>query len=149
MATTRIVLGASEEEGDRIAERFGLNPAERRAMRQHLHGPTPDGAPMLVSVDTSRGRFTQLVILTTGVQERWALTTVEQDRALRVQVMAKLPAAQARRALAKHFPGGSCVAELRARTERLELTRGMVIAEEDRRLLIQELADEVVAGAGS
>ena len=35
---------------------------------QHLHGPTPDGAPMLVSVDTSRGRFTQLVILTTGVQ---------------------------------------------------------------------------------
>ena len=146
MATTRIVLGASEEEGDRIAERFGLNPAERRAMRQHLHGPTPDGAPMLVSVDTSRGRFTQLVILTTGVQERWALTTVEQDRALRVQVMAKLPAAQARRALAKHFPGGSCVAELRARTERLELTRGMVIADEDRRLLIQELADEVIAG---
>ncbi len=34
-------------------------------------------------------------------------------------------------------------------TNRKVLTRGMVIAEEDRRLLIQELADEVVAGAGS
>jgi len=149
IATTRIVLGASEEEGDRIAERFGLNPAERHAMRQFLHGPAPDGAPMLLSVDTTRGRFTQLVYLTTGVEERWALTTVEQDRALRVQVMARLPAAAARRALARRFPGGSCVAALRERTERLERSRGTVIGDADHRLLIQELADEVVAGAAA
>jgi len=149
IATTRIVLGASEEEGDRIAARFGLNPAERSALRRYLHGPTPSGAPLLLSVDTTRGRFTQLVYLTTGLEERWALTTVEQDRALRVQVMARLPAPVARRALARRFPSGSCVTELRARTERLELTRGAVIADDDRQLLIQELAAEVVAGAAS
>ena len=147
-ASARIVLGASEEEGDRIAERFGLNPAEWQAMRRHLHGPTPDGAPLLLSADTARGRFTQLVYLTTGVQERWALTTVEQDRALRERVMGKLPARAARLALARRFPGGSCVAELRERTERLELERGKAVTGEDRALLIQELADEVVAGAG-
>jgi len=148
-ASARIVLGASEEEGDHIAARFGLNPAERQAMRQHLHGPTPDGAPLLLSVDTTRGRFTQRVYLTTGVQERWALTTVEQDRALRKLVMERLPAAAARRALARRFPSGSCVAELRARTERLELEQGRLVTGEDRQLLIQELADEVVAGAAA
>ena len=146
-ASTRIVLGASEEEGDHIAERFGLNPAERQAMRRHLHGPTPDGAPLLLSVDTTRGRFTQLVYLTTGVQERWALTTVAPDRALRQRVMARLPARAARLALARRFPGGSCVAELRDRTERLEAERGAVVADEDRQLLIQALADEVIADA--
>ena len=144
-----MILGASEEEGDHLAERFGLNPAERQAMRRHLHGPTPDGAPLLLSVDTTRGRFTQLVYLTTGVQERWALTTVEQDRALRQRVMERLPAAAARRALARRFPSGSCVAELRERTERLELERGRGVTGEDRQLLIQALADEVVAGAAS
>lgn len=148
-ASARVILGASEEEGDRLAERFGLNPAERQAMRRHLHGPTPDGAPLLLSVDTTRGRFTQLVYLTTGVQERWALTTVEQDRALRRRVMARLPAAAARRALSRRFPSGSCVAELRERTERLERERGRGATGEDRQLLIQALADEVVAGAAS
>ena len=148
-ASARIVLGASEAEGDHIAERFGLNPAERQAMRQHLHGPTPDGAPLLLSVDTTRGRFTQLVYLTTGVQERWALTTVEQDRALRQLVMARLPARAARLALARRFPGGSCVAELRARVERLELERGQLLAGADRALLIRALADEVIAGAAA
>lgn len=147
-ASARIVLGASEEEGDHLAKRFGLNPAERQAMRRYLHGPTPDGAPLLLSVDTTRGRFTQLVYLTTGVQERWALITVEQDRALRQRVMAKLPARAARLALARRFPDGSCVAELRARTERLELERGKVVTGADRQLLIQELADEVIVGAG-
>jgi intracellular multiplication protein IcmB len=144
-ASARVILGASEEEGDRIAERFGLNPAERQAMRRYLHGPTPDGAPMLLAVDTTRGRFAQLVYLTTGVQERWALTTVEQDRALRALVMERLPAAAARQALARRFPGGSCVAELRERTERLELERGQIVTGEDRQLLIQELAAEVMA----
>ncbi|MBK8751728.1 MAG: hypothetical protein IPL99_08785 [Candidatus Competibacteraceae bacterium] len=148
-ASARIILGASEEEGNHLAERFGLNPAERQAMRQHLHGPTPDGAPLLLSVDTTRGRFTQLVYLTTGVQERWALTTVEQDRALRQRVMERLPARAARRALARRFPSGSCVAELRDRTERLEGERGQVITGEDRQGLIQELADEVIAAAGA
>jgi intracellular multiplication protein IcmB len=148
-ASARIILGASEEEGNHLAERFGLNPAERQAMRQHLHGPTPDGAPLLLSVDTTRGRFTQLVYLTTGVQERWALTTVEQDRALRQRVMERLPARAARLALARRFPSGSCVAELRDRTERLEGERGQVITGEDRQGLIQELADEVIAAAGA
>ena len=143
-ASARIILGASEEEGDHIAERFGLTPAERQAMRLHLHGPTPDGAPLLLSVDTTRGRFTQLVYLTTGVQERWALTTVEQDRALRQRVMEKVPASAARLALARRFPSGSCVAELRERTERLELARGRVVTGDDRQLLIQDLAGEVV-----
>ena len=91
---TRVILGASPEESHHIAERFGLNPAEQQAMRLYLHGPTADGAPMLLSVDTRRGRFTQLVYLTTGVQERWALTTVEQDRALRQRVMTTAPGAR-------------------------------------------------------
>lgn len=146
-ASARIVLGASEEEGDRIAERFGLNPAERAAMRRHLHGPTPDGAPMLLSVDTSRGRFTQLVYLTTGAQERWALTTVREDSELRRRVMGRLPARAARLALARRFPSGSCAAELRERIERLELERNGAVTGGDRALLIAGLADEVIAGS--
>jgi hypothetical protein len=37
------------------------------------------------------------------------------------------------------------VAELRERTERLELERGQIVTGEDRQLLIQELAAEVMA----
>jgi hypothetical protein len=77
------------------------------------------------------------------------LTTVEQDRALRKLVMERLPAAAARLALARRFPSGSCVAELRERTERLELEQGRLVTGEDRQLLIQALADEVVAGAAA
>jgi intracellular multiplication protein IcmB len=150
IATVRVVLGASEREADDIAQYFGLSPADRQAMRRHLHGPTPAGAPMLLSVDTSDGRFTQMVYLTVGVEELWALTTVEQDRALRKEVIGRLAPALARRALARRFPQGSCVAELRARTEALELARGALIQERDRELLIQQLAEEVIdlAGAG-
>ena len=74
---------------------------------------------------------------------------VEQDRALRQRVMERLPARAARRALARRFPSGSCVAELRDLTERLEGERGQVITGEERQGLIQELADEVIAAAGA
>jgi hypothetical protein len=74
---------------------------------------------------------------------------VEQDRALRQLVMARLPARAARLALARRFPGGSCVAELRERVERLELERGQLLAGADRALLIRALADEVIAGAAA
>jgi len=144
-SSARLILGASVEEGQHIAERFGLNPAEQEVLRLHLHGPTPEGAPMLLSVDTRFGRFTQWVYLTTGVQERWALTTREQDRALRRLVMRELSAAEARRVLSTRFPSGSCVAELHQRIDRLAVQRGNLLAEDDQQLLIEELAAEVIA----
>lgn len=143
-SSARIILGASVEEGKHIAERFGLNAAEQEVLRLHLHGPTPEGAPMLLSVDTRFGRFTQWVYLTLGVQERWALTTREQDRALRRLVMDQLPAATARNALAQRFPTGSCVAELHQRIDRLAARKGNLLTRDDQQLLIQQLASEVI-----
>ena len=146
-ASARLILGASVEEAKHIAERFDLNVAEQQAMRRHLHGPTDEGAPMLLSVDTRYGRFTQLVYLTTGVQERWALTTREQDRALRALVMARVPATAARRALADRFPGGTCVGELHRRIDQVAARRGQRLTDDDQQLLIQDLAGEVIAAA--
>lgn len=143
-SSARLILGASVEEGKHIAERFGLNAAEQDILRLHLHGPTPEGAPLLLSVDTRHGRFTQWVYLTTGVQERWALTTKEQDRALRHLVMEKLPAIMARRALSHRFPTGSCVSELHQRIDQVAAQRGNVLSLEDQQLLIQQLAAEVI-----
>lgn len=146
-ASARLILGASVEEGKHIAERFGLNAAEQQAMRLYLHGPTPEGAPMLLSVDTRHGRFTQLVYLTTGTQERWALTTKEEDRALRQLVMARVPAAAARRALSQRYPTGSCVGELHRRIDRLANQRGTLLAPDEQQFLIQEMAEEVIGAA--
>lgn len=144
-ASTRLIFGAAHEEAEALAERFDLNAAERQILRRQLHGPTAEGAPLLLSVDTEQGRFTQLVYLTLGAEELWALTTKEQDRALRQLIMRAAPAPAARQLLARRFPEGSCVPELNERMERLALDRGGLLGDDERRLLIEALAAEILA----
>ncbi|MBL8260053.1 MAG: hypothetical protein JNM60_09625 [Candidatus Competibacteraceae bacterium] len=144
-ASTRMILGASEEEANALAERFSLSGAERQLIRRYLHGPTPEGTPLLLSVDTHQGRFTQLVYLSLGAEELWALSTKKEDRALRGLVMRHLPAPEARRRLVERFPEGSCVREYDARAARLATERGGLLGDDEQRLLIEQLASEIVA----
>jgi intracellular multiplication protein IcmB len=127
------------------AERFGLSDTARWVMRYRLTGPRPSGAPALLILGTTEGRYEQHLINTLGPIELWALNTSAEDVALRNKLYAKLGAARARRLLAMFFQGGSARPEIRrrvvARTEAGQGDAGSTSA------VMEEIANEIAAYA--
>lgn len=144
MSTSRFILGlATEASVKEAVATFGFTEGEQAVIRTRLHAPTADGAPFLFQFETKRGQFSQHLLATASAEELWALSTVNEDAAIRRRVRAKLDARDARRALAQRFPSGSAKEEL----ERLRLElqrRGQFSTEQEARLLDQ-LAEEVLA----
>ncbi|MDE0048308.1 MAG: hypothetical protein OXO52_00865, partial [Rhodospirillales bacterium] len=139
--------GGKAREEEALAELFSLSGTLSDAVRYRLTGPGKDGAPALLVASGQGGRFEQLLVNTPGPVELWALTTSPPDAALRRRLYARLPPADARRALARAFPEGSA----RGRIER-ELARvdapgtGRAASEE---AVLDRLADEVARAAGN
>lgn len=127
------------------AERFGLSDTARWFMRYRLTGPRPSGAPALLILGTTEGRYEQHLINTLGPIELWALNTSAEDVALRNKLYNKLGAARARRLLAMFFQGGSARQEIRrrvvARTESGSGDTGSTSA------VLEEIANEIAAYA--
>lgn len=138
-----ILKSETPETTARLQERFGLPEAAVTYLEQHCHGPTEDGANFLAIFQTKRGRYTQGLVNTLGSIEAWALSTTTEDRALRALLYDKLPPAEARRRLARKFPGGSAIREI----ERRRLSLGVVSDSEDKNIT-QALATELLAEAG-
>ena len=139
--------GGKAREEETLAELFSLSDTLSDAVRYRLTGPGRDGAPALLIASGQGGRFEQLLVNTPGPVELWALTTSPADAALRRRLYARLPPADARRALARAFPEGSA----RGRIER-ELARrdvpgtGRAASEE---AVLDRLAEEVARAAGN
>lgn len=123
------------------AERFGLSDTARWVMRYRLTGPRPSGAPVLLVLGTTEGRYEQHLINTLGPIELWALSTSAEDVELRTRLYNKIGAARARRLLAMFFQGGSARQEIRrrviSRTERGEIESGATS------VVIDEIAAEI------
>ena len=139
--------GGKAREAETLAGLFALNDTLCEAVRYRLTGPGRDGAPALLIAAGAGGRFEQLLVNTPGPVELWALTTSPADVALRRRLYARLPPADARRALARAFPEGTA----RHRIER-ELARydapgtGRAASEE---AVLDRLAEEVARSAGN
>jgi intracellular multiplication protein IcmB len=147
LATGVWICGAavSDRAIDETALRFGLTETERWVMRYRLTGPRPSGAPVLLLLSTTEGRYDQYIINTLGPIELWALSTSSEDVILRTYLYDNLGAANGRGTLAKFFPGG---------TARHEIRRRIVIRAERGELetsatgyVIEELGKELVAHA--
>jgi len=117
LATGVWVLGSaiSESAVENVRERFGLSETAREIIRYKLTGPKAQGAPVLFVLGTTEGRYEQFLYNTLGPIELWALSTSQEDVAIRNRLYAKLGAGLARKMLAAAFPGGSARNEIKRR----------------------------------
>jgi intracellular multiplication protein IcmB len=117
LATGVWVLGAAISDGavDATQKRFGLTDTARWVMRNKLTGPKAGGAPALLVLGTTDGRYEQHLINTLGPIELWAFSTSAEDVAIRSRLYSRVGAAQARKLLGVNFPGGSARSEIRRR----------------------------------
>ena len=125
VASTLLIFDApSETSAGMLAERLGLSDAEKHILRHRLNGPTEGGAPFFAFIRHKNGTARQLLYLTLGSPELWALSTTPEDTELRDSLAAALGAKEARRALSARFPGGSAKSEIENRAARQTELRG-------------------------
>jgi intracellular multiplication protein IcmB len=117
LATGVWVCGSaiSEQAVENVRERFGLSDTARSIVRYKLTGPKSSGAPVLLVLGTTDGRYEQHLINTLGPIELWALSTSAEDVAIRNRLYERLGAGRARQMLAANFPGGSARNEIKRR----------------------------------
>lgn len=147
LATGVWVLGAavSERSVDRVQERFGLSETAKYIIRHRLTGPKSTGAPALLLLGTTSGKYEQHLINTLGPLELWALSTSMEDVAIRTRLYDQIGASRARRLLAVNFPGGSARDEIRRRvTQRAEEGE---VATAATSAVIEEIVAELVEAA--
>ncbi len=117
LATGVWILGSAVSDAavENVKDRFGLSDTARDIMRYKLTGPKSYGAPALLVLGTTDGRYEQFLYNTLGPIELWALSTSSEDVALRKRLYDKLDARRARQVLAAAFPGGSARNEIKRR----------------------------------
>ncbi|MCK5374252.1 MAG: type IV secretion protein IcmB [Alphaproteobacteria bacterium] len=117
LATGVWILGTaiSDKAVQDVVDRFGLSNTARHVMRYKLTGPKATGAPALVVIGTTSGRYEQHIYNTLGPIELWAFSTSAEDVSIRNRLYSVLGAARARQMLALKFPGGSARNEIRRR----------------------------------
>lgn len=143
LATGVWVMGAaiSDQAVEDVTNRFGLSDTARNVIRYHLTGPKSSGAPCLLVLATTEGRFEQHLINTLGPIELWALSTSSEDVAIRRRLYDVLGASRARQILAANFPGGSARSEIKRRI----LMRGEDKGKESKKAVAQsEIIEEIV-----
>jgi len=141
LATGIWVLGTAISDGavDATQKRFGLSDTARWVIRHQLTGPKASGAPCLLVLGTTDGRYEQHLINTLGPIELWAFSTSAEDVLIRNRLYSRLGAAQARRVLAANFPGGSARSEIRRR-----VTMAMDKGGDSEQATIGAIVDQIV-----
>ena len=128
----------SDEMSERARRKFSISASALEELRVHGTGPTPAGASFLGVFRTKRGTIAQMLYLTTGPIELWALATTAEDRVVRQRLYGRFGPQRARQALARAHPSGSIMAELQRRLDASpegDLDRDEVLA-----TLVEEVA---------
>ncbi len=147
LATGVWILGTaiSDKAVQDVVNRFGLSNTARHVMRYKLTGPKAVGAPALVVIGSTSGRYEQHIYNTLGPIELWAFSTSAEDVSIRNRLYAILGAARARQMLAMKFPGGSARNEIRRRvlsqSEEGDSRQAMISA------VIEKIVNELVEGS--
>lgn len=130
-----------------LAETYHFTDAVTDALRK-LHGPVPgQGAPFVAVMKLKSGRYIQSLINDIGPIETWALSTTQDDSALRGLLYAALGPKRARQVLARRFPDGTATPLFETRKAELE-AGGMTIDQSARDTIIRRVADEIIRGFG-
>ena len=111
-------------------------------LRTKLNGPGPRGAPFLAILNLKDGAHEHLLYNTLGPMELWSFSTTAEDAMIRNRLYTKIGPQEARRRLAKRYPGGSAKSEIERRTARLA-EQGLV--QEEGSGVIDEIVNELAA----
>ena len=147
LATGVWVLGTaiSDQAVDNVKQRFGLSDTARNIIRYKLTGPKAGGAPFLLVLGTTEGRYEQHLLNTLGPIELWAFSTSSEDVAIRNRLYNQLGAGRARQMLAANFPGGSARSEIKRRVLALAEkgeTRAAAISQ-----VVEKIVEELVVAS--
>ncbi|MHC8441865.1 MAG: type IV secretion protein IcmB [Candidatus Eutrophobiaceae bacterium] len=141
LATTAFILGVGSQSLEKTVQVFHLPDAARAALR-NLGNPGRSGARLLAWFDTSAGRFTHQLVNTLSGEEVWAYSTTREDVSVRQALYARMPPAEARRALVQRYPAGTLKPEYERRRTLLE-EQGGYFKEQADEDLVRMLTDEV------
>lgn len=146
LATGVWVLGTAISDGavDATQKRFGLTETARWIIRHKLTGPKSSGAPALLVLGTTEGKYEQHLINTLGPIELWAFSTTAEDAAIRNKLYSRIGAQQARRLLAANFPGGSARNEIKRRIAMQSEKQGETGDVVSLSAVIDQIVDEMV-----
>lgn len=98
-----------------LEEKFGLNPTEKSALANQVHGPRAEGVTFMARFETTNGSYSSLLSLTVGAMEMWALNTTVESVAIRKRLYERIGPKKARKILARVFPSGTAKAYVEER----------------------------------
>jgi len=129
-ATAIYIMDAGPTQAiEKTAKVFGLSETARLALKNKVHGPRVGGGTFLAQYSTKAGMNVQLLTLTLGPIELWALSTTAEDVIIRNHMYRHLGPSEARRYLAIVFPEGTATKELSKRFK--ETTEDQMLIEDD------------------
>lgn len=139
------IMGVNQEQDLADAKtKFGLSQTAVEAIPRYLNGPGRNGAPFLAVLQMKDGRHEHLLYNTLGPMELWAFSTTMEDVALRSRLYLKLGPVEARRRLAKRFPGGTAKNEIHRRVVEIA-ERGNANTSDASDSVIENIANEIIS----
>ena len=143
-STSVFIMDAGPEQTVKQTQKvFGFSDTEAGALRNYVNGPGPTGAPFLARFATKDGPNTQLLTVTLGPIELWALSTTAADVAIRRELYERLGPQHARKLLARVFPSGTATKLLEERYAKHQ--RGSDFLDDSQKEnVMRELVDELV-----
>jgi intracellular multiplication protein IcmB len=143
-ATSVYILDAgSIQTIEKSAKIFGLSPTAKKLLRTQVHGPQESGVTFLAQFSTTAGLHTQLLTLTLGPIELWALNTSVEDVILRDKLYQTLGPTAARALLARIFPNGTARKVIESRLLLAGVTPA-ANASEAKSTIIEQLYNEIL-----
>jgi intracellular multiplication protein IcmB len=144
IVSSLIVCNAGSENSISYFDKmYGLTESEKYAIRNHLTGPGPRGAPVWAMFRLKdEGVVRQRLILTLGPAELWAFSTTAEDVVLRSRLYESIGPRMTRQVLARRFPGGSARSEIEARIAQLE-EQGKRVGDNERGDVLGALVEDL------
>lgn len=125
-ATCKIVLSkANEKVAKAMRDVFGLTDTVEYAVKNLIRPPGQHGSTFVGMFSTKNGDAVHLLNNTIGGIKLWAFSTTNEDTYVRDALYRKIGPKEARRFLAKVYPGGSIAYELERRKKLME-DRGLI-----------------------
>lgn len=114
LSTTAFVFGVNGKRGiaEKAAQNFGMDASAIDAMVNGLKKPDRKGSTLIARYVTSEGTIIQQLRNTVGPVALWAFSSTREDTILRDRLYSEFGPKEARRVLAKMFPGGSIKEDL-------------------------------------
>lgn len=142
--TSIFIMDAGPEQAiQKTTKVFGLSESAVKALRHRVHGPREGGATFLAQFATKSGTNIQLLTSTLGPIELWAFSTTSVDANIRNKLYTKINPKEARRVLARLFPGGTATKLVEERLTKFK-DEGGILEEEVKIGVVDKIVKEIL-----